>query len=262
MKKELFLFQMKRHAPFAVLMGVLMSLLAFGAALLYTEETVAALSEARAQAPVLFAAFGIGGSTALLDHMASLLHGFLFPVLGFAMAARLAALLFPVLIESGEISHYLALPIRRAGFAQVQGLVLLGCQAISVLISTIGTWLSSLLPGHGQVNLLWLLTLSFGQLCLWTFSGGAALMVAAGRDEKRGTAARILLLVLAFYLVKMVSLIPAVPRVLALLTPYSLFHAQALAKGRLEPEVLILPLLGLCLFLIGSRRFAKRDLPI
>ncbi len=262
MNKELFAFQMKRQLPLALRMGLLMALLSLGAVLSYTDANTAALSELRAGMPGLFAAFGVGGSASLLDHVASLLHGFLFPLLGSWLAARLAARLLPALVESGELSYYLSLPIRRENFVLGQGAALFCGLLLACLTMTLGTLIAAFALRRGEMSIVWLLSLSLGQLCIWLFAGGMAMMVASGRNMKRGTVPRSLLLPAAFFAIAMVSAVPGVPAWLARLTPYSLFQPQNLARGRMAAEVLTLPLIGLICLLIGMKRFARRDLPL
>lgn len=262
MNKELFAFQLKRQLPLALRMGLLMALLSLGAVLSYTEANTAALSETRAGMPGLFAAFGVGGSASLLDHVASLLHGFLFPLLGSWLAARLAARLLPALVESGELSHYLSLPIRRESFVLGQGTVLFCALLTACLAMTLGTLIAAFALRRGEVNIVWLLSLSLGQLCVWLLAGGAAMLAASGRNVKKGTALRSLLLPAAFFAVAMAGAVPDAPGWLSRLTPYSLFQPQNLARGRMAAEPLVLPLIGLICLLIGMKRFARRDLPL
>lgn len=262
MKKELLWLRFRKLGPFAALMGLLMGLVSLLAVITYTEEHVALLSEARAQAPGLFAALGIGGSSTLLDHTASLLHGFLYPLMGSLLAVHLACKLFPALIETGEMSHYLALPIRRSQLAWTHALTMFFCLLLSALAAMALSLMILTALRPGQINLPWMAALWLGQLCLWILSGGAALMAASGRDEQRGTGGRALALIGCFALIAMLGRAGDVPSFLAWLSPYSLFEPQNLAKGRVGLEFAGMAAISLLCVLIGVRRFATRDLPL
>ena len=262
MSRELFLFQMKKLSRGAVFLGIMLALFSLGAILTFDEYATTALSEARAQAPELFSALKVGGSATLLDHLASLLYGFLLPILGSVKAVRLAERLFPEMIETGEMSFYLSLPIRRSAFALTQGAVLLSCLILAQLTGALGTIIAAAILKPGELNLVWFGVLSLGQLCLWILSAGAALMVACVRDERRGTRAWAALLIGTFYVITMLGGIHSWPRLISWFSPYSLLNVQSLSKGRFALETLGMPAIGMLCFLIGIRQFNGRDLPL
>ncbi len=100
MSRELFLFQFKKLSRSSIAWGMFMALFSLGAILSFTDNNITALSEARAQAPDFFSALKVGGSATLLDHLASLLYGFLLPVAGSALSVRLAERLLPAMIQT------------------------------------------------------------------------------------------------------------------------------------------------------------------
>ncbi|NLD02671.1 MAG: hypothetical protein GX674_05130, partial [Clostridiales bacterium] len=164
MSREMFLFQFKKLTRGSVAWGIIMALFSLGAILSFNENSAAALSEARAQVPELFSALKVGGSATLLDHLASLLYGLILPAAGAVMSVRLAERLFPEMIETGEMSFYLSLPVRRGAFALTQGAVLLSCLILSQLTGVLGTIIAAAILKPGELNLLWFLILNLGQL--------------------------------------------------------------------------------------------------
>ena len=262
MSRELFLFQFKKLIRGSVAWGMFMALLSLGAILSFTENNITALSEARAQAPEFFSALKVGGSATLLDHLASLLYGFLLPVAGSALSVRLAERLLPAMIQTGEMSFYLSLPIRRGAFALTQGAVLLSCLILSQLTVVLGTIIAAAILKPGELNLLWFLILNLGQLCLWALSAGIALMFACMSDDRRGARSRAALLIGLFYAVAMLGGIYGLPRLISWFSPYSLLDVQSLSKGRFALETLGMPAIGMLCFLIGIRQFNGRDLPL
>ena len=262
MSRELFLFQFKKLIRGSVAWGMFMALLSIGAILSFNENSVTAISEARAQMPELFSALKIGGSATLLDHLASLLYGFLLPVTGAVMSVRLAERLFPDMIETEEMSFYLSLPMRRSAFALGQGAVLLSCLILAQLTGVLGTIIAAAILKPGELNILWFLILSLGQLCLWALSAGIALMFACMNDDRRGARSRAALLIGLFYAVAMLGGIYGLPRLISRFSPYSLLDGQSLSKGRFALETLGMPAIGMLCFLIGIRKFSGRDLPL
>ena len=262
MSRELFLFQFKKLIRGSVAWGIIMALFSLGAILSFNENSAAALSEARAQVPELFSALKVGGSATLLDHLASLLYGLILPAAGAVMSVRLAERLFPEMIETGVMSFYLSLPMRRGAFALTQGAVLLSCLILSQLTGVLGTIIAAAILKPGELNLLWFLILNLGQLCLWALSAGIALMFACMSDDRRGASSRAALLIGLFYAVAMVGGIYGLPRLISWFSPYSLLDVQSLSKGRFALETLGSPAIGMLCFLIGIRQFNGRDLPL
>lgn len=262
MSRKLYAFQLKRHTYAAIWSGFLMAVLSLGAMLLFNEQTKVLLNETRPQGQALFEAFRVGGSLTLLDHIASLVYGFLLPIIGSMLSAHLSASLFPGLIETKEMSFYLSLPVRRSCFALIQGAVLLSCLALSVLIGASVTVLAAALLKPGELNLIGFGVLNIGLLCFWMLSGGITLMFASSNDRRSTASKRSYLLIGLFFLIAMVGGIHGWPRFIAWLSPYSLFDAQNLANGRFALETLIMPLAGLGCFFIGVRQFSRRDLPL
>ena len=262
MSRTLYAFQLKRNAAYAIWLGVLMALLSLGSMVTFNERTEALLIEARPQAKALFEAFRVGGSLTLLDHIVSLAYGFLLPVLGSLWSVHLSARLFPGLIETKEMSFYLSLPLRRSRFALIQGAVLLSCLVIAVLTGTLFSAAAAAVMIPNELNLSGFAVLNGGLLCLWMLSGGIALMVACAGDQRRSVRRRSYVLIGVFFLIAMLGGIRDWPRLLAWLSPYSLYDAQNLARGRFLPEILIMPMAGMFCFLIGIRQFSRRDLPL
>ena len=262
MSRELFLFQFKKLIRGSVAWGIIMALFSLGAILSFNENSAAALSEARAQVPELFSALKVGGSATLLDHLASLLYGLILPAAGAVMSVRLAERLFPEMIETGEMSFYLSLPMRRGAFALTQGAVRLSGLILSQLTGLLGTIIAAAILKPGEMNLLWFLILNLGQLCLWALSAGIALMFACMSDDRRGARSRAALLIGLFYAVAMVGGIYGLPRLISWFSPYSLLDVQSLSKGRFALETLGMPAIGMLCFMIGIRQFNGRDLPL
>lgn len=262
MSFELFLFQLKKHSRITLVVGIVIALLSVGAIFLYDEEIVGALSDSRAQAPELFSALNIWGNSSLLDHIASLMHGLIMPMLGSLLAADLAIRLFPAMIETREMSLYLSLPLHRGALALIHGAVLLTCLILAQVIGMIGTILAASALKPGELNIAWFAVLNLGQLCLWILSGGIALMLACGMDKSAGTRTRLFLLIGSLFLIAMLGNMRTLPGFVAWLSPYSLLDTQKLAKGRFALEILGMPLIGMLCFLIGIQRFSKRDLPL
>ena len=262
MSREMFLCQFKKLTRGSVAWGIIMALFSLGAILSFNENSAAALSEARAQVPELFSALKVGGSATLLDHLASLLYGLILPAAGAVMSVRLAERLFPEMIETGEMSFYLSLPMRRGAFALTQGAVLLSCLILSQLTGVLGTIIAAAILKPGELNLLWFLILNLGQLCLWALSAGIALMFACMSDDRRGARFRASLLIGLFYAVAMAGGIYGLPRLISWFSPYSLLDVQSLSKGRFALETLGMPAIGMLCFLIGIRQFNGRDLPL
>ena len=262
MSREMFLFQFKKLTRGSVAWGIIMALFSLGAILSFNENSAAALSEARAQVPELFSALKVGGSATLLDHLASLLYGLILPAAGAVMSVRLAERLFPEMIETGEMSFYLSLPMRRGVFALTQGAVLLSCLILSQLTGVLGTSIAAAILKPGELNLLWFLILNLGQLCLWALSAGIALMFACMSDDRRGARSRSALLIGLFYAVAMAGGIYGLPRLISWFSPYSLLDVQSLSKGRFALETLGMPAIGMLCFMIGIRQFNGRDLPL
>lgn len=262
MMQELFFFQIKKYSRLCVLAGLFMALLSLGAMLLFDEQTVVALSEVRASSPEFFSAFRIGSSSTLLDHIASLLHGFILPVLGSLLAIYLAGRLMPDLIERGEMAFYLSLPLHRTSFVLTQGAVLIAALTLTQLLYLGGTMVAALIVQPGALNMLWLVVLGLGQLCLWMLSAGIALMTACAQDERRPARSRAMLWIGVFYLVAMLGNIAEWPGFIRWLSPYSLLDTQSLAKGRFGFATLGMPMAGALCMLVGAGRFSKRDLPL
>lgn len=242
--------------------GLVMAALQLGAVLLYDEGTVQAFSEARAQAPAFFAALGVHGSATLTQHLSSLLYGFLLPLIGLMQAAALGSRLVADKVETGELSHYLALPLRRPAFGLMQaGLLMLGLLLPVILAAAAGIMAGGLLR-PGQLNDRWFLWLNLGLFLALSLFGGLCFLVSALRDERRPASRQGLTLGLLLVLISMAARIREVPAFVSYLTPLSLYDPAGLAQGKLYPLSLLLPLLSLLLVLAGLRGFSRRELAL
>lgn len=260
MKMRLSLFQLRKHLQSVMISGILMAVLNVGAVLLYEEELIEALSQARAGLPFPAAALGIYGSASLAGHLASLCYGFLLPSIGFALAVRLASGLMAGQEESGEMAYYLALPIRRGSLVLSQTLALFGCLLVVAILAGLGGFAAAALLKPGELRLPAWLLMQAGLLVQWMLAGAIALYFSCGTGEKRRAARQARLLIALFWLVSLLSRPHQMPAILKYLGLFALIDQQALAATRPLLEML-LPLAAAALFLLlGLRRFAGRDL--
>lgn len=258
---HLYRFHLKRHARGALLLAVAFMLLCTGAVLLFDEGTIALLSEARANNAPLAAALGLGSSEWLVTHLASLVYGLLLPLIGSLYAMRLSAMLIADKIETGEVAHYLALPIRREQFVFSQTLVLLTCLLFPVFGALLGGYGAALAFKPGAVihpaGILWL---SAGLYAVMVLFGCLGLMLSCGAVERRVMVLAGTFICLLLFALGLLAQPLGLPEQLRYLSFYWLYAPQALAVGRPAPALAALPLVSLLFVLIGSWRFATRDL--
>jgi len=261
-KRVLFSFQLKKQLGITLLFAAAASLLSAGAVLLYEEQHVLALADARAQSPALFAALGVGGSASLLQHLGALLYGFMLPVLGTVLGAVLAARLMAAQVETGEMAYWLALPQRRAAHALSQWGVLMACLAIFTVVPALVAAVAAMVFKPGALQVPWFAQLNLGLLGLYLASGSLGMMLSCGMDERRRARRLALLLSGLLLVIGLAGRVREVPGFVRWLSFYSLFDVPALTAGRMEGMLLILPGLAAVFLLAGMRWFSGRDLPL
>lgn len=262
MSRMLFAFQLRKQLTITLLFSALASLLSVGAVLLYEEQHILALADARAQSPAVFTLFGVGGSASLLAHLGALLHGFLLPALGTVLAALLAARLMAAQVATGEMTYWLAMPRRRGTHVLTQWAVLLACMAIFTVIPALAAAVAALVLQPGALQPLWLAQLHLGLFLLYAAIGSLCLMLSCGMDEGRRARRAGLLLCGLLLVIGLVSRLREVPGFVRYLSFYSLFDVPALTAGRPEAALLVLPALAVLFLLVGMRWFSGRDLPL
>ncbi|MHC1785691.1 MAG: hypothetical protein AB9880_01315 [Christensenellales bacterium] len=260
--RKLLRFQLKRQLPLTLFFGLLAAALSVGAVLLYDEGTLQAFSEARAAAPFLFAMLGVQGSATLTEHLSSLLYGFLLPILGSLYAIALSSRLVADKVETGEMSYYLALPVRRSGFALTQFMALvLGLLALAVFAVLAGTAAGEVFAA-GRLHLAWYLELNAGLFLAWTMAGGLAFLVSCAVDELRRASRLSAFVLVLFFCLSLAARPREMPGFLRYLSFWSLFDYAGLALGRLEVWNLLMPLVTAIFVLAGLRVFSTRELPL
>ncbi len=259
---KIFRFELKRLLPVTLFFALMALLLTVGAALLFSEANIQALSEARAKAPFFFQALGVQGSATLAQHLSSLLYGFLLPLLGGLYAVFLSSRLVADKVETGEMAYYLALPMGRAGFALTQCLVLLtGLFMLTALLFLAGTAACAVIaPGRLQTGPYFLINLG---LCLaLSMTGALAMLVNFRADERRHANRAALLAAALFGLLCMLGRPHQMPYYMQYLSFYSLYDFAGLAQGRTDFRGLVMPAVTLVFMLAGLRVFSKRELPL
>lgn len=259
---KIFRFELRRLLPMTLLFALMTLLMSAGAALLFSEANVQALSEARAKAPFFFQALGLQGSATLTQHLSSLLYGFLLPLLGGLYAIFLSSRLIADKVETGEMAYYLSLPIGRMGYALTQCLVLLtGLFMLTALLLLGGVAACAFLaPGRLQTGPYFLLNLG-----LWlalSMTGGLAMLINFRADERRN-ANRAALLISAFFgLLCLLGRPHQMPYYAQFLSFYSLYDFAGLAQGRLDFRGLLMPVVTLVFMLASLHVFSNRELPL
>ncbi len=260
--KTLLGFHLRRQLPLVIVAALLMAGLHLGAALLYDEGTVEAFSQARGQAPYLFSALGVLGSATLTQHLSSLLYGFLLPLMGGLVAAAIASRLIAGKLETGEMSHYLALPVRRGSLAlTLWAVLMLSMVGLSILSAALGIAVSQLLRPT-QLQIGWFLWLNLGLWLVYVLTGGLCFLLSCLSETQRSASRRAVLFFLFLLLLALLARPREMPAFLKYLSPYSAFDHAGLAVGRLAPEGLLMPLIGLLLSLAGLRAFTARELSL
>ncbi len=262
MRTRLWGYQLKKQLPWLLLWCLAALLLSAGAVSIYDAYTIEQLSNARAQSPFLFAAMGIFGSATLSNHLASLLYGLVLPVLGSALAIRLAARMTAGKLETGEMAYYLALPLRRSAIGLVQAVVVASGLLLFVLAATAGGVAAAAWLKPGELNMAWYLYMNAGLFLMLCMSAGLALAVALGSDEAAHARRIAGMLFLLFFVLHALSRPGQMPGWLAYLSWYSLYDPQALSTGRLSPVQLLMVPVAQLFLAIGLRRFASRNLPL
>lgn len=254
-------FQFRQRLWPALLMAVLFAALSVGAAYLFEEDIIAALSEARAQAPVLFSALGVGGSAAIGSHLVSLLYGLLLPLLGGLYAVGLSSALVADKVETGEISYWLSLPQSRVAFVAGQALLM----AVLLALPPAGAYLASavsapLVKPEASLHLGWHALVN-GGLYAWMLLAGALGLWVSCASFARARAYRLgTLLFLLFFALGVAGMTQGAPDWLKWLSPWWLYMPQDLALGRVSAPMLGLPGLTVLLLLLAAGRFTVRDL--
>lgn len=260
--RYLFYFELKKQIRLTVFISFLMICISAAAIYSYEEGFVSLLNESRAQAPALFDAFGISGSLRLLDHIASLLFGFIFPVFGSLLAIFISSRLIPAQIESGEMAYYLSLPLRRYQLIIISAAVVLSCLIIALTVNFSGTLLAAFILKPGELNLSWFIKLNLGLLSLLIFSLGVALMIACVKNDKISSNQLNLIVFIVLFSLSLLGRVKSFPAFFQYLSAYSLWNPQGLSKGILTLNNLVMPLLGGMFLIIGIYHFSKRDLPL
>ncbi len=245
----------------AAMVGVMVVI---GALLAYTEPTVAALTEARSQAELLFRALGIGSSVSLTLHVVSLAFNLLLPLVGAVYAISVSALLMAALVESGEMAHFLAAPKSRAAIVRTQATAVLLGVLVIVGLPLAATIVGALLMHPDALNLDGILA-AFGGLCALVLCMACfGLMVSCLMDTARAARRRSGLWVGLFFVAWMLSRSGAMLQYLAYVTPFTFYQPERLAL--LRPEAWVgagaLLALGVGCLVYGTVRFSGRDLPL
>ena len=260
--RSLFSFQLKKQMRLTLFFGLLMAALSVTLIILYDDESGRILDELRAQAPGLFDALRIHGSVGLMDHLISLLYGFFMPTIGSLLAVILSSRLLPAQIETGELTYYLTLPVRRYKLILVKTAVVIICLVTVLFINMLATVLTALLIKPQIFNLNWFFILSLGTFLLWMMSAGIAMMIACSAHEQRRSTRLSLLLYFSLYSISMIGQIRSFPNFLKYFSIYSLWNTKALSTGRILVSSFMMPFIGVIFLLIGIYQFSKRDLPL
>lgn len=259
---KIYRFEIKRLLPMSLFFTFMMLLLTAGAAMLFSEANVQALSEARAKAPFFFQALGLQGSATLTQHLSSLLYGFLLPLLGGLYVIFLSSRLVADKVETGEMAYYLALPIGRVGFALTQCLVLLTSLIILTALHSLGGVVACTLLAPGRLQIGPYLWLNLGFWLTMSMTGGLAMLINFRADERRHANRAALLLGAFFGMLCMLGRPHQMPDYTQFMSFYSLFDFAGLAQGRLDFRGLLMPVVTLAFMLAGLRVFSKRELPL
>lgn len=260
--RSLFSFQLKKQMRLTLLFGFLMAAISVTLVILYDDESGRVLDELRAQAPGLFDAFRIHGSVGLLDHMISLLYGFLMPALGSLLAVILSSRLIPAQIETGELTYYLTLPLRRYKLILVKAAVVVFCLMAPLFMNMLATVLAALMIKQQTFNVVWFLVLSLDTFLLWLMSAGMAMMIACSAQEQSRSKRLSLLVYSSLFIISMLGQVKSFPNFIKYFSMYTLWNTQTLSAGRILTSSFIMPFIGAIFLAIGIYQFSTRDLPL
>ncbi len=266
MKQVLFRFSLRRivwQTALAMLTGMTLSVVGI---LLYADESaMEALTQARAEAPALFAMLGFGGSASLTLHMASTLYGLLLPSLLILYSTGCMARLVSGMIESGEAAHFLASPHPRRAFVWTLYAVLaVGLIAIVLAIMTAAMLAAAVTVMPGKLQLAGFGAMNAGLFSLAMLCAGHAAQISCRVDVRRMARNRVLVVQTVFLLLWVVSRGKGAQAYLAYVTPGSLFDPEGLVMLRDAAliKAAVLPAAALVLSVLGCRAFTRRDLPL
>lgn len=265
MKQVLFRFSLRRivwQTALAMLTGMTLSVVGI---LLYADESaMEALTQARAEAPALFAMLGFGGSASLTLHMASTLYGLLLPSLLILYSTGCMARLVSGMIESGEAAHFLASPHPRRAFVWTLYAVL-AVGLIAILLATMSAaMLAAVMVMPGRLQLAGFGAMNAGLFSLAMLCAGHAAQISCRVDVRRMARNRVLVVQTVFLLLWVVSRGKGAQAYLAYVTPGSLFDPEGLVMLRDAAliKAAVLPAAALVLSVLGCRAFTRRDLPL
>ena len=260
--KRFFVYRLKMIKWLLLVYLLLAFLLTLGASALYSPSTVegSKLDRLTTALPRDALMLGIRPSVTLAEHLVSSLYNLLFPCLSALFAFSLVGYLQLRPHQTGEMLYYTRIHRRCGAVVVVHFAVVVVAQALFWVVAFAAGALSLLLFQGSQLKgLMSMAGICFGGFCLSILPSGMALCGAStsGSGEARRWPS---LLTTVFFLFMMLSRLDAPFSYLKWATPFSVYDAWALLRGRFSlPALLALPLAGGVFALIGSLYFSQRE---
>ena len=232
---------------------------------LYDPEMMAMLDGFVEAMPELMAAVGMrAGAASLLGFMVSYLYGFILLIFPMVFCILRGNALIAKYIDRGSMVSLVAAPVRRSTVAFTQMTVLVSGVLLLLVYSTVLEFICAVISFPGELDLVELLALNGGLLCLHLFIGGICFLASCLFSDTRysiGFGAGIPTLM---YVLQMLANVGGEAEKVKYFTFFTLFDASGIIEkdGGAIAGALVLLMGAVVLYMLGIVGFSKKDLHI
>lgn len=232
---------------------------------MFDPELGSALNDFYISMPELMSMFGmVSSTTTMVEFLASYVYGFLMFIVPMALTIIAANRLVARHVDRGSMGYLLAAPHTRAKVAFTQLAVLLTVIFAFIALCTIITIACCGVIFPGELDVVSLLKLNVGLLCLHLAIGGICFFASCISNETKTSLALGAGIPCVFYLVEMLANIGGKLENLEYVTIFTLFDPDGFIAGEANAWFMAATLLVLAilLYIFAIIIFRRRDLPL
>jgi beta-exotoxin I transport system permease protein len=261
----LFKLDMRKAINLMLLFLAILSMYSIVIIWMFDPEFASMLTQYQQMMPEMMAAFGMMGDTSsMIAFMNTYLYGFLMLIIPMIFEIMLVNHFVMQYVDNGSLACILSTPNSRKKVIVTQIAALLLSVFLLIGITAIIGYVTANVMYPGELDVEKYMLLNISMLLLHFAISAIAFFAACLFNEEKSYFLLGAGLPIAFYLIQMLSNMGENLEVLKYFTLYTLFPTEriVLGEGGVVTPNLTLILFALVLFIFGTVRFIKKDLPI
>ncbi len=255
----------RRNSIVFIIFAAVLAMYAYIIVSMFDPKMVNSLKAMTETMPEIFAAFGMANiGTTLLEFLTSYLYGIILTAFPAVYIIIISNRLVVRYIDTGSMAYLLSVPETRRKLIRTQAIFSISNLAVLLLYVVILIIACSQLMFPGELDIFEFISINIGLFALWIMFGGVCFFFSCIFNESKFSSGFGTAFIVYTLLLQMLSQVGDKFNFLKYFTPITLFQPEQLSVGNTGAwiECIIMFMVGIIFYILGTTIFTRRDLPI